>query len=191
VLQALLAEHPQVELVLQSDAVGNAAEYLQDDRGDVVLCVIPPSQAQLTRVPLFKDELVLAVPRGHALGHKPFVQGSDLTDETLIQNSASPVERERVIAKLFDGPLKLRHVLRLPATEAVLDLVQAGIGVSILPSFTLTQRIARGEVEAVRLTRRGFPRAWTGVFRKGSPLEAPIRTLLGQLKRQGLPRKYS
>ena len=190
-LQALLAEHPLVELVLLSDAVGSAAEHLKDGHSDVVLCVMPPKRGAHTQVPLFKDELVLAVPRGHALGRKPFIVGEDLTDETLIQNSASPVERERVIAKLFNGPLKLRHVLRLPATEAVLDLVQAGMGVSILPSFTLGRRIERGEVEAVRLTRRGFPRAWTGVFPKGSPLEAPIRTLLGQLKRQGLPRKYS
>jgi LysR family transcriptional regulator for metE and metH len=191
VLQTLMNEHPEVELVLQTDAVGSAAEHLKEDRSDVVLCVIPPSPGVLTQVPLFKDELVLAVPRGHALGRKPFVVGSDLAGETLIQNSASPVERERVVRKLFHGELKLRQILRLPATEAVLDLIQAGMGVGILPSFTLGQRLERGEVEAVRLTRRGFPRAWSGVFRKGSALEAPIRTLLGQLKRQGLPRKSS
>ena len=63
------------------------------------------------------------------------------------------------------------------------------MGVSILAGFTLTSRLERGELEAVRLTRHGFPRTWTGVLRKGSPLEGPIRTLLGTLKRQGLPRK--
>jgi LysR family transcriptional regulator, regulator for metE and metH len=189
-LQALMTEHPEVELVLQSDVVGDADAHLREDHSDLVLCVMPPSKVALTRVPLFKDELVLAVPRGHRLARKKYVEGSDLAEETLIQNNTSPLERDRVKKMLFGERASVKHVLRLPVTEAVLDLVQAGMGVSILASFTLGARIERGEVEAVRLTRRGFPRTWSGVFRKGSPLEAPIRTLLATLKRHGLPRKH-
>jgi len=188
-LQALATEHPEVELVLQSDVVGNADEHLKEDRSDLALCVIPPSKGSWSRVGLFRDELVLAVPRGHALGRKKFAQGSDLAGETLIQTNVSPLERDRVIKVLFGEHVSVRHVLRLPVTEAVLDLVQAGMGVSILPAFTLKRRLERGELEAVRLTARGFPRDWSGVFRKSSPLEAPIRTLLGTIRRQGLPRK--
>jgi LysR family transcriptional regulator for metE and metH len=186
--EALMQAHPEVELVLQSDVVNGAHEVLDEDRCDLVLCVLPPSKGSYARVPLFKDELMLAVPRGHALGRKPYVEGADLEDQTLIQNNVSSVERERVLKELFRGEPKLRHVVRLPVAEAVLDLVQAGIGVSVAAGFTLTRRIERGELEAVRLTRRGFPRTWTGVFRRGSRLEGPIRTLLGTLKRQGLPR---
>lgn len=187
-LEALASEHPEVELVLQTDVIGPAPEPLDDDRCDLVLCVEPPKKGAYTRVPLFKDELVLAVPRGHPLARKPFVEGADLAQETLIQTSVSQNERARVLEQLFGGKPSVRHVVRLPVSEAVLDLVQAGMGVSILAGFTLTRRIERGELEAVRLTRRGFPRAWTGVFRRGSRLEGPIRTLLGTLKRQGLPR---
>jgi LysR family transcriptional regulator for metE and metH len=187
-LEALMREHPEVELVLQTDVVNAAHEPLDDDRTDLVLAVVPPRGKQLAQVPLFKDELMLAVPRGHALARKPFVEGADFEGETLIQNNVSSIERERVLKQLFQGEPKLRHVLRLPVAEAVLDLVQAGMGVSVAAGFTLTRRIERGELSAVRLTRRGFPRTWTGVFRKGARLEAPIRTLLGTLKRQGLPR---
>jgi len=190
-LQALMAEHPEVELVLQSDIVGDAHEHLRDDRADLVLCVMPPAHPQLMRLPLFKDELVLAVPRGHALARKKFVEGRDLAEETLIQNQTSAQERERVKKLLFGEHGGVKHVLRLPVAEAVLDLVQAGMGVSILAGFTLGQRIQRGELEAVRLTKRGLQRRWSGVFRKGSPLEGPIRTLLGTLKRHGLPRANS
>jgi LysR family transcriptional regulator for metE and metH len=141
-------------------------------------------------VPLFKDELVLALPRGHHLARKKYVEGSDLAEETLVQNNTSPLERDRVKKLLFGDHGSVKHVLRLPVTEAVLDLVQAGMGVSILASFTLAARIERGEIESVRLTRRGFSRTWSGVYRKGSRLESPIRTLLATLKRYGLPRKH-
>lgn len=186
-LGALLAQHPEVDLVLQSEPPANAGEQLREDRSDLVLCVAPPGQGSFARVPLFRDELVLAVPRGHAFERRPFVSGKDLAGETLIQNDASAAERERVRRLLFEPDQGVKRVLRLPATEAVLDLVQAGFGVSILPSFTLKARIARGELTAVRLTRRGLPRAWTGVFRRGSALQAPIRTLLGALKQAGGP----
>lgn len=129
---------------------------------------------------------MLAVPRGHALARKAFVQGRDLKNETLIQTNVSSNERERVLKALFrSGPPTIARVLRLPVTEAVLDLVQAGMGVSILAGFTLSSRLSRGDIEAVRLTRRGLPRSWTGVFRKGSPVLLPIRTLLEQLKHAG------
>jgi LysR family transcriptional regulator for metE and metH len=190
-LQALAFEHPEVELVLQSDVVGRAEEPLQNGHMDLVLCVIPPSKGAWSQLRLFKDELVLAVPRAHPLGRKKFVSGSDLAGETLIQTNVSVLERDRVLKVLFGGQPNVQRVLRLPVTEAVLDLVQAGMGVSILAAFTLGQRLERGEIEAVRLTRRGFPRTWTGVFAKGSPLEAPIRTLLGTLRRQGPPRKHA
>src|SRR5262249_19372780 len=119
-LQALASEHPEVELVLQSDVAGSADERLKEDRSDVVLCVIPPSRGKWVQVPLFEDELVLAVPRGHALARRKFVQGSDLVDETLIQHNVSPLERERVVKVLFGEHVTVKHVLRLPVTEAVL-----------------------------------------------------------------------
>jgi DNA-binding transcriptional LysR family regulator len=132
---------------------------------------------------------LLAVPHGHFLARKKYVDGDDLAGQTLIQTNISSIERERVIKLLFRGEPKFERVVRLPVAEAVLDLVQAGLGVSIAAGFTLTRRLERGELEAVRLTRRGLSRAWSGAFRKGSRLEGPIRTLVSALHRQGLPRK--
>jgi LysR family transcriptional regulator for metE and metH len=186
-LRALMTEHPEVELVLQGDVVGDANEQLRDDHTDLVLCVIPPRKGAYQRVALFKDELMLAVPRGHALARKKYVEGTDLTEETLIQNNVSTLVRDHMKEVLFGAHGRVKQLLRLPVTEAVLDLVQAGVGVSILPKFAFGARVQRGEIEAVPLTRRGFPRTWSGVFRKRSRLDGPIRTLLTTLKRHGLP----
>lgn len=189
-LQALMTEHPQVELVLQGDVVGDADEQLRHDHADLVLCVLPPKKGTFQRVALFKDELMLAVPRGHALARKKYIEGTDLTEETLIQNNVSSLVRDHLKKVLFGEHGRIKHLLRLPVTEAVLDLVQAGMGVSILPGFALGARAQRGDVETVPLTRRGFPRSWSGVFRHRSPLDAPIRTLLTTLKRHGLPHPH-
>jgi LysR family transcriptional regulator for metE and metH len=182
-LTALMSEHPEVDLVLTSEVLGDAAHALDDKEVDLALCIAPPKRGNFASVPLFKDELVLAVPRGHRLASKKFVEGRDLKGETLIQNNVSALERERV-ARLLFGPAGAQpaRVVRLPVAEAVLDLVQAGLGVSILAGFTLGARAQRGDVVPVRLTSRGIRRQWVGVFPKASPLARPIRTLLGTLK---------
>src|SRR6478609_6083226 len=46
-LVALMSEHPNVELLLQSELVGNADEHLREDRSDLVLCVSPPRKGAL------------------------------------------------------------------------------------------------------------------------------------------------
>jgi LysR family transcriptional regulator, regulator for metE and metH len=187
-LATLMAEHPQVELILQGDVAGSPAEQLQEDRSDLVLCVSSPVKGRFEQVRLFDDELVLAVAPGHPLSRRRFVDGPDLIEETLIQPEASLMQRERVRQQLFRGGPGVKRVLRLPTAEAALDLVQAGLGVSILASVTLKGRIARGELASVRLTRRGLPRAWTGVFRRGSALAGPISTLLGSVRRHASDR---
>lgn len=189
---ALLSEHPDVDLSLVGDPLGDAAEALDEERIDLALCVAPPRRRDFSSVPLFKDELVLAVPRGHRLVGKRHADGRDFEGETLISNNISAVERERVKQLLFgaEDP-KLTRVLRLPVAEAVLDLVQAGLGVAIVAGFTLNARLERGDLAAVRLTRHGISRQWCGVFRKATPLAPPIRTLLATLKAGAPARKAS
>jgi LysR family transcriptional regulator for metE and metH len=187
-LTALSVAHPEVELVLASEVVGDAADAFARDLVDVVLCVAPPQRGSFVQLALFSDEMVLAVPYGHPLARKAFVVGADLAEQTLIQSNVTSTERSRVLKALFGNATpSVARVLRLPVAEAVLDLVQAGMGVSILAGFTLAPRLARGDVQAVRLTKRGLPRHWAGVFPKSSALAGPIHTLLDTLRRQGLP----
>lgn len=187
-LLALGVAHPEIELVIVSDVLADPLEAFEDKRIDLALCVTPPKRGAFKRVPLFEDEMLLAVPCGHPLAKKTFVQGRDLARETLIQTTVSSAERERVSRLLFGKtPPQFERVLRLPVAEAVLDLVQAGLGVSILAGFTLKTRVARGDLEAVRLTRSGLTRSWTGVYSKNSPMEEPIRTLLTEIAQCGPP----
>jgi LysR family transcriptional regulator for metE and metH len=185
-LAALTSRHPEVDLSMASENLDDELTALEADRVDLALCVSRIRGAHLERRKLFEDELVLVLPRGHRLARKKFVSGEDLVDETLIVNETVASERARVLGKLFRNGSSFARVLRLPMTDAILELVQAGFGVSIQPGFAIRHRLERGEVASVRLTRHGLVRTWTGFYRRRSSLARPIETLLEVVRGQAL-----
>jgi LysR family transcriptional regulator for metE and metH len=186
---ALLAEqHPEVELSLVADAANEVPAAFDDDRLDLALCVSCPRSRELSQRELFRDELVLAVPRGHPLGRRKYVDGADLAGETLVLTPTSAAERERVLRVLCPRGAKFGRVIRIPVAEAVVELVAAGVGLSIVPSFMLGPYLERAAIEAVRLTPRGLSRVWHGAYRKASPLTPAIDSLLDLLQ-QHAPRR--
>jgi LysR family transcriptional regulator for metE and metH len=177
-LIALSEQHPEVDLAVLDRAPANVFGALLADELDLALCI--------DRVELFSDELVLAVPHGHPLARRKYVDGRDLGAETLIAGYIDETERRRVQRTLFEHGGGVRRVVRLPLTNDLLELVRAGLGVAIVAAFTLGPKLERREVRAVRLTPRGIKRRWTAVFRKTSRAADAIRTLLESIS---LPRR--
>ena len=186
-LVGLAEQHPDVDLVVLDRAPANVPGALLADELDLALCIDrTKAQRELERVELFSDELVLAVPYGHPLSRRKYVDGRDLGAETLLAGYIDEAQRRRVQQQLFEHGGGVRRVVRLPLTDDLLDLVRAGLGVSIVAAFTLAQKLERRELQAVRLTPRGITRSWTAVFRKSSRAAEPIRTLLESIE---LPRR--
>jgi LysR family transcriptional regulator for metE and metH len=183
----MLAErHPEVDLSVIADVADEVPAALEEGRVDLALCLSSPTQREFVRRPLFRDELVLAVPHGHALSQRKYVDGADLLNQTLILNETAKSERERVLRALFPRGGRFGRVVRIPITEAVVEMVAAGLGVTIAPSFVLSPYLPRAALHLVRLTPRGLMRDWQGAYRKSSPAGAAMHTLLDIVQQQGL-----
>jgi LysR family transcriptional regulator for metE and metH len=184
---SLLAErHPEVELSVVADVADEIPAALEEGRVDLALCLSRPKQRELIQRRLFRDELVLGVPRGHALSARKYADGADLADQTLILSDTAKAERERVVRALFPRGGKFKRVVRIPIAEAIVEMVAAGLGVTIAPSFALRPYLARSSIQLLRLTPRGLVRAWQGVYRKSSPVGHAIDTLLDIVQQQAL-----
>jgi LysR family transcriptional regulator for metE and metH len=80
-------------------------------------------------------------------------------------------------------------VSQVPLTEAILELVKAGLGVSVMARWAIEPALKSGAVRAVRITRRGVYRAWTAVTLKDRVEPRWQKEFLGLLSRQALPAK--
>ena len=115
--------------------------------------------------PLFRDELVVVMPPGHRLSRSSFVAAEDFARERLIVWS-TPREANLVFREvLIPAGVVPARVTHIQLTEAIVELVKGGLGVSVLPRWTVAPQLERGELVARRLTREGKYRSWSAAWR--------------------------
>lgn len=95
--------------------------------------------------PLVRDEIVLAVPRGHRLAGQT-VEAGDLEGETLIEMQAGAGVRRVVEGELRRARIRLHPAARveLGLQESVKSAVLAGYGVGFISRAALEEELAAG-----------------------------------------------
>ena len=127
-------------------------------RGDLDLVVTsdPLEIEDITYVPLFTYEALLAVSNQHPLSTAHHVRPPDLEGEVLI---TYPVERDRLdIFKQFLDPAGIEpaSVRTAEMTVMMMQLVASGRGVCCLPNWAMAEYLHKGYVTARRLGPEGL-----------------------------------
>jgi LysR family transcriptional regulator, regulator for metE and metH len=151
---------PNVDLQIVADATSRPHRAMLDGRVDLAVVHDVRKHRRLEYAPLFTDELAVIVPRDHRLAKQPFVAPADLAREHLIVYNVAR-ERYSVFRDVLDpAGVRPRRVTELQLTEAIVELVRSGLGISILARWSLTTTLAAGDLVAVPLTEHGFQRMW-------------------------------
>lgn len=124
------ADHPGVDVNIVECTYGEAERHLLDGTVDLAFIPEAPTGEEYVSTVYDKDEIVVVAPRGH------FASGSaDIGVESLLD--------ERFIADTETAPLLQRELTNLRIRcetsdiTAILAMVEAGLGVSLLPSLAL------------------------------------------------------
>jgi LysR family transcriptional regulator for metE and metH len=161
--------HPDAELELAPGVTSDPIPALHTGEVDLAILYRPVRDTRLRLRPLFRDELVVVMPPGHRLGRSSFVAAEDFAPERLIvwsmPREANLVFRE-VLIPAGVVPVRVTHI---QLTEAIVELVKSGLGVSVLPRWTVAPQLDRGDLVARRLTRDGKYRSWSAAWRARAP----------------------
>jgi LysR family transcriptional regulator for metE and metH len=167
---------PDVDLQVVAGATDDPLPSLLEGRIDLAIVHRPVRDARLVSQPLFKDEMVVVMPRDHRLAAKPFVGAADLAPEHLVLYSI-PRESNLVFREvLIPAGVSPARVTHIQLTEAIVELVKAGLGISVLARWSVAPQLDRGELVACPLTSAGRFREWSAAYR-AKP--APPDHLLG------------
>lgn len=159
VLPAVLArfhtEHPGIELVLHE--AGSRVLLGRLERGDVelALVILPVQEESFATMPLFREELVLAVPRDHRFARRRSVRVADLRDVPLVMFREGYDLRSVTIAACQQAGFEPTFALEGGEMDGVLRMTAAGLGVAVVPSSVIERD---GPLVAIRLADPPFER---------------------------------
>jgi LysR family transcriptional regulator for metE and metH len=170
---------PEVQVDLAA-INGTPAEVLASGIADIV---VAPGDAEgpVIAHPLAADELVLVVSPEHHLADRTSVEPEDLADEVYMTYNPNPspgFEYDRFIRPAAMYPAVVTVVQQ---TNAIVELVAAGAGVSILSRWALTPSITTGRVVAVRCGAEGLSLPWNALVRNAEPDTSPVHAIATHL----------
>jgi hypothetical protein len=152
-------QYPNVEIRIDANATGRTREALLDGQIDLALVMWEETERGIATKPLFDDEMLVIVSPDHRLAERQYVKASDFEQETLI--TYSPLLETMTYRRVLRpaGVEPGRHIA-VVLTEALIEMVKAGVGIAVVSSWVVKPYIDAGVVRGIPLTRRGFTRKW-------------------------------
>jgi len=147
------------------EATHHPIEMLLAGKIDLGIVSTPVRDRRLVSRRLFDDELVLIASTRHRFAQQTHVRLAQMRDETLFvyppKEESGPLQNVLVPA----GAVPAR-VEEVQLTEAITELVKAGLGVAILARWAVQPLIDAGSVVGHALPARGMHRVWSAVTPK-------------------------
>ena len=141
-LGAFLTSHPQVSIDLEERLSDEIVGLIAEGVADIGIVAGTVDTGRLSTYPFRSDRFVLVVPRGHPLAASRRIAFAEVLEHDFVGlDRASALQRFLADkAGRIGQPLKLRVQLR--SFDAVCRMVEAGVGLGIVPDTT-AQRAAR------------------------------------------------
>ena len=178
-----------VDVKVVVEATQNPFEALLEEKVDLAIIYSPVRDRRIAYTPLFDDEAIAVLPAGHSLADKTYLTAEDLAGENLLVYP--PNDESMVIKKLLTpAGLAPRSIQEVMLTEAMIEMVKAGLGITVLSRWMVAPQLAEGKLAGVPITREGMWREWSvaRLKRKSAPAhvkefmrlltENPLRTLM-------------
>ena len=181
VIQSFMQEYPDISVDLKARPMLDVVRSIQDRRADVGLVSGSVELQGLTAIPYYLDRLVVVVPKDHAMANRRQVQ----FEETLPLAHVSLCERSelyafvRARARDLGQPLDLR--LQVSDIEAACSMVEAGIGIGVLPELAAMRHLKSKRIALVPLAEEWAAREMLICVRAGEDAPAYLLSLTNRL----------
>jgi LysR family transcriptional regulator for metE and metH len=155
--------HPNVDVHVDADATPRPIKSLVEGRIDLAIMSDPIRDRRLALRPLFEDELLVIMSPNHRLAGRAVVEPEDLAEETLI---IYPPREESTVLQQVLAPAGVvpRAIQQVQLSEAIIELVKAGLGVAAMARWAVEPSVRAGTLRTARLTRKGFRRRWSAAM---------------------------
>lgn len=185
VVEAFRASYPRVEVEIVPEATRRPLEALLEGRLDLAIVSCTAADERLRLAPLFEDEMVALVRPDHPLAGRPYLEPEDFAAEHLIVYDAG----ESTVVRRFLEPagVQPRRLSGVLLTEGIVQMVRAGLGVSVLARWAVAPEVEAGALCAVPLSAGGYRRHWQVATLAAAHPPAYLETFVDLLAARAAP----
>jgi LysR family transcriptional regulator for metE and metH len=177
---------PKVEVKILAEATHRPIPALLNGKLDFAIVSNLERDNRLVYKPLFHDEVVVIMAPQHPLAARAYITAQDFADQTVFSYT-SPSDSTLYNKVLLPAGVKPARFSEVQLTEAIIEMVKAGLGVSALARWAIGNQLASGKLVARPLTRKGFHRQWYAALLKNDFTPAYVSEFVDLLSRRSLP----
>ncbi|GAB4023615.1 LysR family transcriptional regulator [Spirosoma koreense] len=171
--------YPKVDIKVELEAgTQDADQHLLANRIDVAITEGAENPKFAYRS-LFQDEFVAIVAPDHSWAGRRWVEIDEFADQNYIMYNI-PDEESTNFLMLFKNRRPTK-VYKITLTEAILEMVKAGLGVAVLPNWVVKPYLQSGQLSAVRITEKRVLRTWYAATLKTKQLPRYTTAFIEQL----------
>lgn len=167
VIENLARLHPELDIHVRETVTPKLIQELAEGRLDTAIVALPVSEPSLTEVALFAENFLLVRP-GKDEG-TPVPSSETLREMRLLLLEEGHCFRDQALSfcNLQSPP---REVLEASSLSTLVQMVGAGIGVTLIPEMAVTVETRSAPVSVARFKNPQPSRTIGMVWRKTSPL---------------------
>ncbi len=179
-LASFAAAHPEIKLSLEEERSGAIVEGVHAGTTDVGIVMEGPATEGLQLLAYRADQLGAVVPKRHPVRARKLAF-TQLLDYDFVGLESNTVISQILLdqARLAGKPLRLR--VQVKSFDVVARLVQAGLGIGVLPEAAAEAFAGPMALRVVSLTDRWATRKMFVCVRQYASLPAPARALVDHL----------
>lgn len=182
VLDRFRRQCPHISVLVQRTLASRIPEYVLGRTVELGIVTFPPEDPQLKTIGVYTDSVVFIVNPSHPLARQKKVAIRDLGAENFIAHNVVSPLRHRVIALFEQHKTPLNMNVELPSLEAIKRFVAMGNGVALVPSLTVRDELARGELLQVHVPELRIERQLLLIHRRNATLSHAAHAFLKCVK---------
>jgi DNA-binding transcriptional LysR family regulator len=180
-LGAFVRSHQGIKIDLEEHLSTEVLRAVQEGVADVGICNTADGVGELQTLPYRQDQLVLVVPKNHALAAQASVAFEDTLayDHVGLHSNSSIYVTMRQAAAALGQTIKLR--IQVTGLDAMGRMIHNGLGIGVMPLRAFTLMHSAGDLTAMALTDTWATRNIELVARDFSTLPRTARLLVDHL----------
>lgn len=190
-IDAFRRKHPRIDVSIAVECTMRPLEALLEGRLDLAIVTQDVRNPHLHVRPLFEDEHAAIVAPDHPFASRKFVRPEDIASERLLLYSGSMEDSFTVQQILRPAGVEPARVSFVMLTEAILAMVKAGLGISVMQTWAVEPAIRAGDVRAIPITPGGIQRRWNAATLRATAPSPHLEAFIELLVARAMPARMA